>query len=144
MGGGLHDVFSCQRCNKLSISHCTKFCELKKNFFVVLYNQRHRKKGAAKRLPTILTYMYFIQREIDRVRTVFFFGTASKSGQKMPRLGGVQKKLTSAAKRAKMELSRNQITTKGKQGSLCTPRIAQWKEKSNPRGCPRKSPRNSP
>jgi transcription elongation factor Elf1 len=30
MGGGLHDVFSCQRCNKLSISHCTKFCELKK------------------------------------------------------------------------------------------------------------------
>ena len=117
-----------------------KILRVEKKKFVVLYNQRHRKKGAAKRLPTILTYMYFIQREIDRVRTVFFFGTASKSGQKMPRLGGVQKKLTSAAKRAKMELSRNQITTKGKQGSLCTPRIAQWKEKSNPRGCPRKSP----
>ena len=30
MGGGLHDVFSCQRCNKLSISQCTKKYELKK------------------------------------------------------------------------------------------------------------------
>lgn len=55
MGDGLHDVFSCQRCNKLSISHCTKFCELKKKKIVVLYNQRHRNKGAEKRLLPILT-----------------------------------------------------------------------------------------
>lgn len=91
MGGGLHDVFSCQRCNKLSISHCTKFCELKKKKIVVLYNQRHRNKGAAKRLLTILTYMYFIQREKLTVRGLLFFGASSKSGQKMPRLGGYKK-----------------------------------------------------
>lgn len=63
MKGGLHEVFSCQRCNKLSIAQYTKKCELKKKKIVVLYNQRHRNKGAAKRLLLILTYMYFIQRE---------------------------------------------------------------------------------
>lgn len=55
MGDGLHDVFSCQRCNKLSIAQYTKNCELKKKKIVVLYNQRHRNKEAAKRLLTILT-----------------------------------------------------------------------------------------
>lgn len=63
MGGGLHDAFSCQRCNKLSISHCTKNCELKKKKNVVLYKQRHTNKGAAKRLLLILTLLYFIERK---------------------------------------------------------------------------------
>lgn len=63
MRGGLHEVFSCQKCNKLSIAQCTKKCELKKKKNVVLYKQAETNKGAAKRLLLILTYMYFIQRE---------------------------------------------------------------------------------
>lgn len=55
MGGGLHDVFSCQRCNKLSIAQYTKNCELKKKKIVVLYKQAVTNKGAAKRLLPILT-----------------------------------------------------------------------------------------
>lgn len=139
MGGGLHDAFSCRRCNKLSISHCTKFCELKKKKSSYYINSGLQTKGAAKRLPTILTYMYFIQRKKLTVRGLLFFGASSKSGQTVPRLRGGQKKLTSAAKRAKMELSRNQIITKGKAGVICTPRIAQWEEKSNPRTNRRKN-----
>lgn len=140
MAGSLYEVFSCQRCNTLSITQCTKNCELKKKKSSYYINSGLQTKGAAKRLPTILTYMYFIQRENRPCEDSLFFGTASKSGQILPRKRGGIKKLTSAAKRAKMELSRNQITTKGKQGSFCTPRIAQWEEKSNPRRCPRKSP----
>lgn len=63
MGGGLHDVFSCQRCNKLSIAQYTKNCELKKKKSSYYINSGLQTKGPAKRVPTILTYMYFIQRE---------------------------------------------------------------------------------
>lgn len=40
-----------------------KKLRVEKKKIVVLYNQRHRNKGAAKRLLLILTYMYFIQRK---------------------------------------------------------------------------------
>lgn len=139
MAGGLYEVFSCQRCNKLSIAQYTKKCELKKKKTSYYINSGLQTKGAAKRLPTILTYMYFIQRKNRPCEDFFFFGASSKSGQTVPRLRGGQKKLTSAAKRAKMELSRNQIITKGKAGVICTPRIAQWEEKSNPRTNRRKN-----
>lgn len=55
MGGGLHDVFSCQRCNKLSIAQYTKNYELKKKKSSYYINSGLQTKGAAKRLPTILT-----------------------------------------------------------------------------------------
>ena len=72
MAGGLYEVFSCQRCNKLSIAQYTKNCELKKKKSSYYINSGLQTKGAAKRLPTILTYMYFIQRK-NRPCEDFFF-----------------------------------------------------------------------
>ena len=40
-----------------------KKCELKKKKSSYYINSGPQTKEAAKRLPTILTYMYFIQRE---------------------------------------------------------------------------------